>query len=186
MNDLLFEIVSVSRKATTSKHGINENHMFLLVISNWHNRCLIVCVLKTAQLIQFEQPSSAGKISRLLIALLLLAAISSRAGESHLNKTLAMAKKYSASTPTTFPPTLNLEKKPAPTPAPLMKLEDKTEIEFLSTTHLEKQTKSESRNRNFSLKVGYGEIWHGQSEMEKIPDDQRPESFAYFKAGFSF
>jgi hypothetical protein len=142
------------------------------------------------------QPSPAGKILCLLIALFAMAMISLRAEEPLM--TLAMAKNYSAPVTAIPAPTFNLEKKPAPTPT-MLKLEDKTEIEFLSRTHLEKQTKIKSGNplllvgedtetssRGFNLKVGYGEVWHGQSEMEKIPADRQPTSFVYFKAGFSF
>ena len=149
---------------------------------------------------QSWQPSPAGKILCLLIALLAMAMISLRADEPLM--TLAIAKNYSAPATVISAPIFNLEKKPALTLATLkstLKLEDKTEIKFLSRTHLEKQMKIKSSNplllvgedteassRCFNFKVGYGEIWHGQSEMEKIPADRQPTSFVYFKAGFSF
>jgi hypothetical protein len=129
------------------------------------------------------QPSPAGKILCLLIALLALAAISLRAEEPLM--TLAMAKNYSTPATATPAPAYNLEKKATPALATL-KLKDATAIEFLSTTHLEKQMRIESRSRSFNFKVGYGEIWRGQSAMEKIPADRRPTSFAYFKVRFSF
>ena len=129
------------------------------------------------------QPSPAGKVLCLFIALLVLAAISLRAEEPLV--TLATAKNYSTPATAVPAPTFNLEKKPVPALAAL-KLADETEIKFLSTTHLEKQTGIESRSRSFNFKIGYGEIWHGQSEMERIPADRRPTSFAYFKAAFSF
>jgi hypothetical protein len=140
-------------------------------------------MLKTAQSMHPWQPSPAGKVLCLFIALLVLAAISLRAEEPLM--TLATAKNYSTPATAVPAPTFNLEKKPA-LALTTLKLEDKTEMEFLSRTRLEKQTRIESRSRSFNFKVGYGEIWHGQSEMEKIPADRRPTSFAYFKAGFSF
>jgi hypothetical protein len=140
-------------------------------------------MLKTEQFMQPWQPSPTGKILCLLIALFALAAISLRAEEPLM--TLATAKNYSTPATATPAPAFNLEKKRVPALATLRSA-DEAEIKFLSTTHLEKQTGIESRSRSFNFKVGYGEIWHGQSEIEKIPADRRPTAFAYFKAGFSF
>jgi hypothetical protein len=151
------------------------------LIFDWHDRCFIAHMLKK-QFMPPGQSFSLGKIPSLLIVLLALAAVSLRAEEPLI--ILATAKNYSV--PVTIPaPVSHLEKKPVPALAAL-KLADETEIEFLSRIHLEKQMINESRNHNFNLKVGYGEIWHGQSEIEKIPADRRPTSFAYFKARFSF
>jgi hypothetical protein len=149
----------------------------------WHGFCLNRYVIKITHLKQRLQPSAVGKILCPFIALLALAAITLHAGEPPV--VLATSKNYSAPTAATSAPTSNLEKKPAMVLA-TAKVGKESESEFLTRTRLERQMRNESRNRKFDFKIGYGEIWHGQSEIEKIPADRQPTSFAYFMARFRF